>query len=343
MGDNTMEYKHVSQINFSENINHRVYGIFLAQDVDIRTQSDGETKFITLNMVDHEFKMDAKKFGANEQEIQLMKSGKVYYAAIDVKMYKNKPSCVLYNFDEYTQEPASNFISWADGMTEAYSVVQDALNYVSSTIYGNLVGKLITSNWDKFSVWAAASGMHHNLPGGLLVHTAEVVNQSKIISNTWKGLYGDKFINEPLLISSALIHDLAKIYELNVNTSTGTIEYSVDSSLETHISKCISMIEIEAYKQNFGQKTDTKSDETVLKEQEALKLLKHCVLAHHGKKEYGSPIDANCPEAYILHVSDKLSAEMYRFNKNFKVMESGTSSSAWLGGNISVTYKDTSK
>lgn len=338
-----MEYTHVSQINFSENINHRVYGIFLAQDVDVRTQSDGETKFITLNMIDHEFKMDAKKFGATEQEIQLMKTGKVYYAAIDVKLYKNKPSCVIYNFDEYTHEPASNFISWAEGMQEAYQLINETLGYISGTIYKNIVTALIMDNWQKFSVWAAASGMHHNLPGGLLVHTAEVIKQARSIADTWNNHYGEKFINLPLLVSACLIHDIAKIHELAVDISIGTVEYSKDSALETHITMCVSMLEIEAYKQKFGYQTDDKSEETMLKEKEALKLLKHCILAHHGKKEYGSPIDMNCPEAYILHTADSLSAEMYRYNRNFKTMEPGSMNAVWLGGNICVTYKGTEK
>lgn len=340
-----MEYKHISQIDFAQYVNSRVYGIFLAQDVDVRTQKDECTKYINLTMTDKDVKINAKRFGASEQEIELMKSGKVYYAAIDIKPYKKDPSgysCILYNFDLWDESP-SNFVSWADGMNEAYNIINESLNYISKSIYGSIVTKLITDNWDKFSVWAAASGMHHNLPGGLMVHTAEVIRQSKSIADTWKSLYGQSFINDSLLISASLIHDIAKIYELNVDTGVGSIEYSTDSSLETHISKCICMIELEAYKQNFGYKTEDKSDDTVLKEQEALKLLKHCVLAHHGKKEYGSPIDANCPEAYILHVADKLSAEMYRYNKNFKTMKPGTSTSVWVGGNICVTYKDTSK
>ena len=50
-----MEYMHVGIIDFAHNVNERVFGIFLAQDVDVRVQNDGKTKYITLTMVDSTF------------------------------------------------------------------------------------------------------------------------------------------------------------------------------------------------------------------------------------------------------------------------------------------------
>jgi hypothetical protein len=51
----------------------------------------------------------------------------------------------------------------------------------------------------------------------------------------------------------------------------------------------------------------------------------------------------NCPEAYILNTADLLSSEMFRYNKNFNEMDSGTSNAVWLGGNMVNTYKDSTK
>lgn len=350
-----MEYKKLKDIDFSANVNSRVYGIFLARDVDVRLQKDGKTKFISLNMCDRDIKLDAKKFGATDQEIELMKNGAVYQAAIDVKEYSKSTtgySCILYNF-EPVNIPAAEFIEWADGMDDARQVIQVALNQISESIYKNLVGNIILNNWGQFSVWPAASSFHHSAMGGLLVHTAEVIEQSENIADLWENKYGPGFINKPLLLSAALLHDIAKIKELTVDTNSGSTEYSKEASLGTHITMGVSMIDIEAYKIHFGyqvydinevnESVGIKPQEQIDEESEALELLKHCILAHHGKKEYGSPIDMNCPEAYILHISDEISAEMFRYNKNFLSMEPGTSSSVWLGGNIVSTYKDSTK
>lgn len=350
-----MEYKHIKEINFAENIKERVFGIFMAKDVEVRTQRDGVTQYINLTMCDKDFKINAKKFGATEQDIQKMHNGGVYYAAIDVKEYTKEAcgySCVLYDFDEYNEDP-SNFIDWAEGMEEAQEIIQNALNVISESIYKDLVYILITENWQKFTVWTAANSMHHNMLGGLMVHTAEVIAQSEQIADFWEEKYKPNFINKPLLLSAALLHDLAKTKELEVDRLSGTTEYSTQAALETHITMCVSMIDVTAYRLQLGYQTykinevneqePIKNDEQLHFEQEAVSLLKHCILAHHGLKEYGSPISMNCPEAYILNTADLLSAEMFRYNKNFNEMESGTSSSVWLGGNMVSTYKDSTK
>ena len=350
-----MDYTHVRDIDFQANINNRVFGIFLARDVDVRLQKDGVTKFISVNLCDKDFKIDAKKFGATDSEIEMMKNGGVYCAAIDIKPYAKSPtgySCTLYNFDVYNEDPA-NFIEWAEGMDEAQDTIQKALSIISESIYKDLVYNILIDNWQNFCLWTAASGMHHNILGGLLVHTAEVIDQCDILAEYWENKYGPNFINKPLLLSGALLHDIAKTKELDVDTASGSTAYSKASALETHITMCVSMIDIEAFKLKLGYQTYTineineqepvKTQEQLDYEHEAVVLLKHIILAHHGQKEWGSPIDMNIPEAYILNRADEISAEMYRYNKNFNSMEASSSSAAWLGGNMVVTYKDYTK
>ena len=350
-----MVYKHIKEIDFAANVNQRVGGIFLARDVEVRVQKDGITKYLNLNICDKDVNIEVKKFGATEQDIELLKSGGVYYGAIDIKPYAKSPtgwSCTLYNFDKYEEDPA-NFIDWADGIDDAQDTVQRALSVISESIYQHLVYNILIENWQNFCTWTAASGMHHNILGGLLVHTAEVIDQCEILADYWENKYGPGFINKPLLYSGALLHDIAKTRELDVDTSSGATNYSLESALETHITMCVSMIDVEAYKLQLGYQTykineineqePIKTLEQLNIEKESVALLKHLILAHHGTKEWGSPISMNVPEAYILNKADEISAEMYRFNKNFNSMESGTSNAVWLGGNMVVTYKESNK
>lgn len=348
-----MEYKHIKDIDIKANLGNRVFVIFLARDVDVRLQKDGVTKFITVSMCDKDAKYEAKKFGATEEEINAMQNGKLYFGAVDIKEYKGQPSCTIYNFEEYTAEPVSNFIEWAEGMDEAQNIINNALAIINESIYSKLVYNILIENWTDFCAWAAASSMHHNMLGGLLVHTAEVIAQAEQIADFWEEKYGPNFINKPLLLSGALLHDIAKTKELNVDRLSGNTEYSTQASLETHITMCVSMIDIQAYKLQLGYQTYTinelneqvgvKTDDQIKTEQEAVSLLKHCILSHHGKREFGSPIDMNIPEAVIINTADDLSAAMFRFNKNFTSMEAGTSSVVWLGGNMVATYKDSNK
>ena len=350
-----MEYKHLKDIDFASNIGNRVFGIFMARDVDVRLQKDGVTKYITFNMCDKSIKLDAKRFGATDSEIEMLKNGQVYRGAIDVKEYAKSPtgySCIIYNFEPHEESP-SNFVEWANGMDKASHTMQKALDKLSESIYGQLVANIIIPMWNQFTTWTAASSVHHDVLGGLLVHTSEVIEQAEIIAEYWEEKYGPDFVNIELLISAAMLHDIGKLEELSVDVTSGTTSYSDRASLETHITIGVSIIDTEAYRIGLGQQmyitdengnqVETKTRAQLEYEKEALSLLKHCVLAHHGKKEWGSPISMNCPEAVILNTADGLSAEMFRFNKQFENMEPGSSHTEWVNGGMVTTYKGSNK
>jgi 3'-5' exoribonuclease len=38
--------------------------------------------------------------------------------------------------------------------------------------------------------------------------------------------------------------------------------------------------------------------------------LEHMVLSHHGRREYGSPIEPATPEAFVLHAIDSLDSRL---------------------------------
>lgn len=350
-----MEYKHIKDIDFAANINSKVYGIFLARNVEVKLQKDGITKYIDINMCDKDMTMNAKKFGATDSEIEMMKNGGVYYAVIDVKPYAKSPtgySCTLYNFDKFDEDP-SNFIEWADGMEDAQDIIQRALTVISESIYKDLVYNVLIEHWQDFCIWSAANSMHHSTLGGLLVHTAEVIAQADQIADFWEEKYGPGFIDKSLLLSGALLHDIAKTAELNVDRFSGSTEYSTRAALETHITMCVSMIDVEAYKLKLGYQTyeineineqvPVKTQEQLDSEKEALSLLKHVILSHHGKLEWGSPQTPSIPEAHILHIADGLSAEMYRYNRVYNSLKPGESECKWAGGAMFTTYKKNNK
>ena len=119
---------------------------------------------------------------------------------LDIKEYKGSYSCVLYNFDHFAEDP-SNFIEWAEGMDDAQEIIQHALAIISESIYKDLVYNILIANWQDFCTWTAASSLHHNMLGGLLVHTAEVIAQAEQIADFWEEKYGPNFINKPLFIN----------------------------------------------------------------------------------------------------------------------------------------------
>ena len=58
--------------------------------------------------------------------------------------------------------------------------------------------------------------------------------------------------------------------------------------------------------------------------------LQHCILAHHGKLEYGSPKVPALIEAVALNYADDTDAKMETFKE---ILENNSENSGWLGYN----------
>lgn len=350
-----MEYVRLGEADLKTNINNRVYLTFMAKDVTVDVQKDKITRFIKLIMVDKDTEVQARLFGASQKVIDTVQEGKVYKAAVDIRPYDKAPegySCIIYNID-FSDETPDNYVNWAENLDECQKVIENLLPEFINTPYGQIAYPLLVENWDRFVRWTAAKGQHHTRLGELMVHTSEVMNICSDLADYFNGLYGAEFINKPLLLASAMLHDLAKVKELDVNTYSGKTSYSKHSVLCTHIMDVITDVEVQAYKLGLGQQKiienevgedeETKTQEQLNDEQEAIDLLKHCLAAHHGKLEFGSPITASIPEAHLLNVADNLSADMYKYNKSMRQLEPGDFVSVWAGSGYNNTYKDSTK
>ena len=155
---------------------------------------------------------------------------------------------------------------------------------------------------------SAAKMMHHSYMGGLLEHTVSVVEACDFMSTRYK------HINRDILIAAAILHDIGKIFELSPFPLN---EYTDEGELIGHIVICSEMISVEAEKiKGFP---------------EALKnLLKHCILAHHGEYEFGSPKLPRLIEAFILHSCDNMDAKVKAFEE---ALEKDNTPGNWLGYN----------
>ena len=59
--------------------------------------------------------------------------------------------------------------------------------------------------------------------------------------------------------------------------------------------------------------------------------MKHCILAHHGELEYGSPKKPALAEAMALNLADNADAKMETLTELFA--SSGEASGDWIGYN----------
>lgn len=113
-------------------------------------------------------------------------------------------------------------------------------------------------------------------------------------------------LNRSLLYSGIILHDLGKVKELSGPVATS---YTVEGNLLGHISIVSDEIAQVAKEHNI--------------EGEEVLLLRHLVLSHHGKLEYGSPKLPMVKEAEILHFIDNIDARMMMFEKHLKKVDKG--------------------
>ena len=159
-----------------------------------------------------------------------------------------------------------------------------------------------------FAGHSAAKTVHHSFVGGLLEHTLSVTKICDFIARNYPA------VNRDLLITVAMLHDIGKTKELSdfpVN------EYTDDGQLLGHILIGAEMVHDHIKDiAGFPEKLETE--------------IKHCILAHHGEYEYGSPKKPAIIEAMALNLADNMDAKLETMTE---VLESGPVNDEWLGFN----------
>ncbi len=159
-----------------------------------------------------------------------------------------------------------------------------------------------------FQFHSAAKSVHHGFVGGLLEHTLSVVK----LRDYYAGYY--PYINRDLLLTAAMFHDIGKTRELSTFPEN---DYTDDGQLLGHIIIGTEMVgERIRSMEGFPEKTASE--------------LKHCILAHHGELEYGSPKKPALIEALALNFADNTDAKMETM---IEVLKGAGDNNGWLGYN----------
>ena len=159
-----------------------------------------------------------------------------------------------------------------------------------------------------FQFHSAAKTVHHGFVGGLLEHTLSVVK----LCDYYAGYY--KTLNRDLLPTAAMFHDIGKMQELSRFPEN---DYTDDGQLLGHI-----MIGTEMISERIRQIPDFPP--------RLASELKHCILAHHGELEYGSPKKPALLEALALNFADNTDAKMETM---IEALAAGGTNKGWLGYN----------
>lgn len=196
----------------------------------------------------------------------------------------------------------------------ASSMQEELFGYIGTiqnTYLKQLLEHLFVENrqfMSDFTKHSAAKSVHHGFVGGLLEHTLGVVRLCDYYAKAYP------VINRDLLLTAAMCHDIGKTQELSAFPVN---DYTDEGQLLGHIMIGSEMVHDEVAKiPGFPKNLENE--------------LKHCILAHHGEYEYGSPKKPALVEAAALNLADNTDAKMEILTEIF---ETAGERSDWLGYN----------
>ena len=193
---------------------------------------------------------------------------------------------------------------------QMYEELMAILDTVQNSYLKELIGKYFgEENFARrFKQHSAAKTVHHSFVGGLLEHTLSVVK----LCDFFVGLH--PYLKRDLLLTAAAFHDAGKLWELSDFPEN---DYTDNGQLLGHIMIGYEMIGYACRSiKGFPKKTAAE--------------LQHCILAHHGELEYGSPKKPSIPEALALYLADNADAKLETMRE---IIKQAGSNNGWLGYN----------
>lgn len=207
-------------------------------------------------------------------------------------------------------EPANYLPVSERNIDEMYSELMEYVDKIKNPYLKKLLESFFKEDEEFIAVFkksSAAKAVHHGFVGGLLEHTLSVTNMCNYYTKAYP------LLNRDLLISVAMLHDIGKIKELSEFPLN---DYTDDGQLLGHIVMGAHMV-MDKMQAIEGFPAKLSSEVT------------HCILAHHGEYEYGSPKKPALMEAVALHFADNTDAKM----ETMKEIFAATNEAGWLGFN----------
>jgi len=249
--------------------------------------------YLSLTLMDKTGEIEARVWENARNLDTAADVGDIIFLQGVAKSYQNQVQLTVSGF----QQAAKEEVSLADFMPASNRPVAgmrrelaSLIETVTDTGLGKLLAVLFQGDLlEQFSIAPAAKRMHHAYIGGLLEHTLSVTGMAVKTAEHYPGLDRD------LLVSGALVHDIAKTKEFSY--SSLPFDYTDCGRLLGHLVLGVEMV------RQAAAKVDELSSARV-------DALAHLVLSHHGRYEFGAPVLPMTPEAILLHHLDDMDAKM---------------------------------
>jgi len=264
----------------------------------VREMSRGETKtgkpYLSLTLMDASGEISGRVWENAEQLMGECPAGAVVSVSGQAQAYKGILQLRIDNLSRIADSEVdlAQFVPSVQGNV---GLMAKELLKLAGSVENPFLKELLLALFGErrlmqaFKKAPAAKVMHHAYVGGLLEHTLAVARLADSVS----GLYPS--LDRSLLMAGALLHDLGKLKEFSFDSFP--FEYSDRGRLVGHMVLGIEMIQekingISGFPEDLADR------------------LKHLILSHHGRHEFGSPSLPMMQEAFALNFLDDLDAKI---------------------------------
>ncbi len=275
--------------------------VFIVNEKATGVDRNGKA-FMSLSLSDASGQINARMFEKVDAVAGLFESGDVVWIKGFVQVFQGRKQMIINDVRKAVESEyqMNELIADLGGDPRAHlasllKTIESLTNpHVKQLLHLTLTDPEIQSLLLKAP---AAKTIHHAYRGGLIEHIHSIVQVMESLAKHYT------FLDRSLLIFGAIFHDLGKIYELDLSEG---IHYTQKGKLVGHMVLACEIIDA---------KVSGIADFPV----DLLDILKHIVLSHHGKIEYGSPKLPMIAEAIVVAMIDDLDSRMntlYHFLKS---------------------------
>jgi 3'-5' exoribonuclease len=288
--------------------------IFLASEKQLRPNRNGNL-YLQLRLSDRTGTVNAMMWNANEGIYQAFENGDFVHVQGTAQVYNGNLQIIVNQID--AAEPrninADDFVHLSDAhLANLLARLRELLRSMDDRELKQLAECFFDDEplMRRFAAAPAGIKHHHAYPGGLLEHVVQLMTLIQSVTPHYPRLNAD------LLLMGGFLHDIGKIDELLYDRG---LAYSDEGQLIGHLVQGVSILErkLQDYERRQGE---------AFSEPLAMQL-KHMIVSHHGKLEFGSPKVPMTLEAMALHYLDDMDAKLHSFEQLMR--DDANVDSAW--------------
>lgn len=286
----------------------RIEGFYLVRSVDCKTTNSNNKKYMDFTLADKTGEINAKLWEVAEGEeskysantvIKVRGTVLAWQGSLQLKIEKIRPTTPEDKLDISEFVPTAPYPA-----EEMYAVIKGYVDSIKNSDIRMIVDTILGEYKDKIMYYPAAKKNHHSIRSGLLYHVSTMLRAGEKLCEIYTSL------NKDLLYAGVILHDLAKMEEMDSSELGIVSDYTIEGTLLGHIIQGIKNVEV------VGQRLGA--------DKEVIMLLQHMILSHHYEPEYGSPVKPMLPEAEVLHYLDIIDARMFDMTRVTKEISGGS-------------------